>query len=451
MKNIKSETEVARMARRARSAARCLATLSDTRRREVLMAAADALFEQRAVILAANERDCHAALSAVEQGLMVPALFSRLQTSERGVEEMAARVRDVARLPDPVGKVLATIELDQGLVLYKVSCPLGVIGIIFESRPDVVPQVAALALKSGNALLLKGGVEAMQTNQALVSIWRAAYSRFDEIPEDAISLLHTREDVTEMLALEDDIDLIIPRGSKEFVHYVASQSQIPVLGHGEGLCHVYIDAAADLKKGYDVAFDSKVQYPAACNAAETLLVHQALANKFLPEMIAGFQSAGVEVRGCPRTVPLLPEHSVVAAVEDDWAAEYSDLVISVRVISSIDEAIAHINRYGSKHTESIVTEDRNAASKFMEEVDAASVYHNASTRFADGFRYGLGAELGISTSKLHARGPVGLEALVTYKYKLFGDGHTVKPYAAGERQFKHSSSPVSCSDSPARQ
>jgi len=451
MKNIKSETEVARIARHARGAARRLARLSDTRRREVLMAAADALFEQRAAILAANERDCHAALSAVEQGLMVPALFSRLQTSERGVEEMAARVRDVARLPDPVGKVLATIELDQGLVLYKVSCPLGVIGIIFESRPDVVPQVAALALKSGNALLLKGGVEAMQTNQALVSIWRAAYSRFDEIPEDAISLLHTREDVTEMLALEDDIDLIIPRGSKEFVHYVASQSQIPVLGHGEGLCHVYIDAAADLKKGYDVAFDSKVQYPAACNAAETLLVHQALANKFLPEMIARFQSAGVEVRGCPRTVPLLTEHCVVAAVEDDWAAEYSDLRISVRVISSIDEAIAHINRYGSKHTESIVTEDRNAASKFMEEVDAASVYHNASTRFADGFRYGLGAELGISTSKLHARGPVGLEALVTYKYKLFGDGHTVKPYAAGERQFKHSSSPVSCSDSPARQ
>ncbi|HYN24780.1 MAG TPA: aldehyde dehydrogenase family protein, partial [Pyrinomonadaceae bacterium] len=200
MKNIKSETKVTRMARRARSAARCLATLSDTRRREVLMAAADALCEQRAVILAANERDCQAALSAVEKGLMVPALFSRLQTSERGVEEMAARVRDVARLPDPVGKVLATIELDQGLILYKVSCPLGVIGIIFESRPDVVPQVAALALKSGNALLLKGGVEAMQTNEALVSILRAAYSRFDEIPEDAISLLHTREDVTEMLA-----------------------------------------------------------------------------------------------------------------------------------------------------------------------------------------------------------------------------------------------------------
>jgi len=221
------------------------------------------------------------------------------------------------------------------------------------------------------------------------------------------------------------------------VRYVASHSRIPVLGHGEGLCHVYIDVSADLEKGYDIAFDSKVQYPAACNAAETLLVHKAVATKFLPEMIDRFTSAGVEVRGCPSTLLLFNGRNVSAAFRDDWTTEYSDLKISIKIVGSIDEAITHIDRYGSKHTEVIVTEDEQAAARFMEEVDAASVFHNASTRFADGFRYGLGAELGISTSKLHARGPVGLEALVTYKYKLYGEGHTVRPYAEGERRFKH--------------
>jgi glutamate-5-semialdehyde dehydrogenase len=431
------ERNVALCARRARKAARRLATLSDTCRRQALLAAADALFEQRATILAANEQDCQQALSAVENGSMTPAMLARLRTSARGVEEMALRMHEVADLPDVVGRTLSITELDQGLTLHKVSCPLGVIGIVFESRPDVVPQVAALALKSGNALLLKGGAEAAQTNEALVSILRASFSSFSEIPEDAINLLHTREDVIELLALEDEIDLIIPRGSKQFVRYVANHSRIPVLGHGEGLCHVYIDVSADLEKGYDIAFDSKVQYPAACNAAETLLVHKAVATKFLPEMIDRFTSAGVEVRGCPSTLLLLDGRNVSAAFRDDWTTEYSDLKISIKIVGSIDEAITHIERYGSKHTEVIVTEDEQAASRFMEEVDAASVFHNASTRFADGFRYGLGAELGISTSKLHARGPVGLEALVTYKYKLYGEGHTVKPYAEGARKFKH--------------
>ncbi len=431
------ESNVALCARRARKVVRRLGALSDSCRRQALLVAADALFQQRAMILAANEQDCQEALSAVENGSMTRAMLARLQTSERGVEEMAARMREVSGLPNVVGRILSVTELDQGLMLHKVSCPLGVIGIVFESRPDVVPQVTALALKSGNALLLKGGSEAAQTNQALVSILRTSFRSFSEIPEDAISLLHTREDVLELLALEDEIDLIIPRGSKQFVRYVASHSRIPVLGHGEGLCHVYIDVSADLEKGYDIAFDSKVQYPAACNAAETLLVHKAVAARFLPEMIDRFTSAGVEVRGCPSTLLLLNGRKVNAAFRDDWSTEYSDLKISIKIVGSIDEAITHIERYGSKHTEVIVTEDEQAASRFMEEVDVASVFHNASTRFADGFRYGLGAELGISTSKLHARGPVGLEALVTYKYKLYGEGHTVKPYAEGERRFKH--------------
>jgi len=230
------------------------------------------------------------------------------------------------------------------------------------------------------------------------------------------------------LSLENDIDLIIPRGSKEFVKYVAERSRVPVLGHGEGICHVYVDAAAALKKACDVVLDSKVQYPAACNAAETLLVHTEIAPVVLPEILAALAKAGVEIRGCEKTIAIAPNATVLTATDEDWATEYSDLRISVKVVDSLDDAIAHINLYGSKHTESIITEDEEAARRFMEEVDAAGVYHNASTRFADGYRYGLGAELGISTSKLHARGPVGLEGLTTYKYKLFGDGHTVASY-----------------------
>jgi len=426
-------------ARRARAVARQLAALSDRQRRAALLAAADALVERQSEILAANELDASAVLHLVEGERMTHAMFDRLKTSARGVAEMAARVRDVANLPDPLGRTLAATELDNGLTLYKVSCPLGVIGMIFESRPDVIPQVAALALKSGNAVIFKGGAEAAHTNEVLVAIWRDTLARLPEIPLDAVSLLCTREDVAELLKLDEEIDLIIPRGSREFVRYIAENSRIPVLGHGEGICHVYIDSAADLDKGLAVAFDSKVQYPAACNSMETLLVHERVAGAFLPQMIARFKSACVEVRGCPRTITLAHADSVVSAAEQDWATEYADLIVSIKVVASADEAIEHIQQHGSGHTESIVTDDRNLATRFMESIDAAGVYHNVSTRFADGFRYGLGAELGISTSRLHARGPVGLEGLTTYKYQLFGDGHTVAMYSQGERFFKHRS------------
>ena len=425
------------IARRARVAALQLGGLSHIIRRDALLAAAQALIERSDKILAANELDASAARREVEAGKMSQAMFQRLTTSVGGVTEMAARVRDVASLPDPLGRTLAATELDDGLTLYKISCPLGVIGIIFESRPDVIPQVAALALKSGNAVIFKGGSEARHTNEALASIWREALEAFPEIPADIIQLIHTREEVGELLTLVDDIDLIIPRGSQEFVRYIAETSRIPVLGHGEGLCHVYIDRSANLEKALAVAFDSKVQYPSACNAMETLLVHQEVAYEFLPAMIQQFKSAGVEVRGCARTIALNGTAQIVPAADLDWATEYSDLIVSIKVVVSADEAIEHIQRYGSRHTESIVTEDQELATRFMEEIDAAGVYHNVSTRFADGFRYGLGAELGISTNKLHARGPVGLEGLTTYKYHLFGDGHTVAMYHKGGRVFKH--------------
>ena len=432
-----ARSNVATIARRARAAARLLAMVPGERRNAVLQAAADAIEENKLRILNANQSDCDTAIRAVAEGRMSRALFERLRISEQGIVQMAAGVREVAALADPIGRQLAVTELDDGLTLYKESCPIGVIGIIFEARPEIVPQIAALALKSGNAVILKGGTEAVHSNESLVSIWSKVLESFPDIPADAINLLYTREDVSEMLLLNDEIDLIIPRGSREFVRYVAEHSSVPVLGHGEGICHVYIDRAADLGKATDIAIDAKVQYPAACNAMETLLVHEELAGGFLPQLIKRFQSAGVEVRGCSRTIKLGERANVILATEDDWATEYSDLIISIKVVDSIAEAIEHIDRYGSGHTEAIVTEDREAAAQFMERVDAAGVYHNVSTRFADGFRYGFGAELGISTSKLHARGPVGIEGLTTYKYKLFGDGQTVASYAAGERSFKH--------------
>jgi glutamate-5-semialdehyde dehydrogenase len=257
------------------------------------------------------------------------------------------------------------------------------------------------------------------------------------VPLDSISLLQTRTDVMELLALDRDVDLIIPRGSYELVRFIMEHSRIPVLGHSEGICHVYVDRAADVQKAIDITYDAKVQYPAVCNAAETLLVHEAIAGEFLPKAVAKLKQAGVEIRGCARTLALLPGQGIVPATEKDWATEYSDLILSVKVVADLEEAIDHINRYGSHHTDAIVTEDSEAARRFMNEVDSAGVFQNASTRFADGFRYGFGAEVGISTSKLHARGPMGLEGLTTYKYKLVGDGHTVGPYAKGEKHFKH--------------
>jgi len=432
-----SAASVASIAQRARAASRELAKLSSDARNEVLLAAAQAIEQNAPRILEANAADCRAAEPAVAAGKMSSAMFARLRVKKSGVAQMAAQMREVARLEDPLGRRLAATELDDGLVLYKESCPLGVIGVVFESRPDVVPQLASLALKSGNAVILKGGSEAAQTNEALVSIWRECLGQFSSVPVDSISLLQTRADVLELLAQDRDVDLIIPRGSYELVRFIMEHSKIPVLGHGEGICHVYVDRAADVKKAVDITYDAKVQYPAVCNAAETLLVHEAIAEKFLPQAVAILKEAGVEIRGCAKTLALLPNEGIVRATEQDWRTEYGDLILSVKVVADLEEAIDHINRFGSHHTDAIVTEDAEAAKKFMNEVDSAGVFQNASTRFADGFRYGFGAEVGISTNKLHARGPMGLEGLTTYKYKLYGKGHTVGPYAKGEKQFKH--------------
>jgi len=422
---------------RARTASRQVAKLTAKQRNDVLLAAAKAIEQHAKHILEANAADCRAAEPAVKSGQMSAAMFERLRVKESGVGQMATQIRAVAKMEDPLGRKLAATELDKGLVLHRESCPIGVVGVIFESRPDVVPQLASLALKSGNAVILKGGSEAAQTNDALVSIWKETLKRFPAVPLDSISLLESRAAVLELLAMDHDVDLIIPRGSYELVRFIMKHSRIPVLGHGEGICHVYVDRAANVKKAVEIAYDAKVQYPAVCNAAETLLIDAAIAPKFLPKVVAKLKEAAVEIRGCEKTMALLPNAGIVPATEQDWRTEYSDLILSIKVVGGVDEAIEHINRYGSHHTDAIVTESAEAAKKFLNEVDSAGVFHNASTRFADGFRYGFGAEVGISTNKLHARGPMGLEGLTTYKYKLHGSGHTVAPYAKGEKKFKH--------------
>jgi glutamate-5-semialdehyde dehydrogenase len=432
-----SDSSVKAIAARARKASRALAQLSAKVRNEVLLSIAAAIEANVRRILEANERDCRAAEQEVQAGGMTSTMLARLRVSERGVAQMATQIREVARLDDPLGRTLWAMELDDGLVLYKETCPFGVIGVIFESRPDVLPQLASLALKSGNAILLKGGAEATHTNETLVAIWRAALAKLPAVPADSIHLFESRADVKEMLALDRDVDLIIPRGSYALVEFIMAHSKIPVLGHSEGICHVYVDRAADMEKAIEIAYDAKVQYPAVCNAAETLLVHQDIARTFLPRMVARLKEAQVEIRGDERTLAMLPDQGIVPATEQDWSTEYSDLILSLKIVTDLDEAIEHVNRFGSRHTDAVVTEDPETARRFLNEVDAAGVFQNASTRFADGYRYGLGAEVGISTSKLHARGPMGLEGLTTSKYKLVGSGHTVAPYAKGEKKFKH--------------
>jgi glutamate-5-semialdehyde dehydrogenase len=431
-----SRASVAEVGRRARAASRLLARLTNPQRNEALFALADAVEKSLPQILEANAEDCRAAEPAVKSGEMSAAMLARLG-DQRKLGNMPAYIRSVADLPDPVGRRLSATELDEGLVLHKETCPLGVVGVVFESRPEVISQVAALTLKSANAVILKGGSEAVRTNDAIVAVWREALGRFPAVPADALQLLHTREEFTELLSRDRDVDLIVPRGSYELVHFVMRNSRIPVLGHGEGVCHVYVDAAADVAKAVPVTVDAKVQGPAICNAAETLLVHRAVAKEFLPKVAAKLIEAGVELRGCAETITLLPKLAVVPATDKDWRTEYSDLVLSIRIVKDLDEAIAHINEYGSHHTDAIITEDAAAARRFMDEVDSAGVFQNASTRFSDGYNYGLGAEIGISNGKLHARGPMGLEGLTTYKYKLFGSGQTVADYSKGVKKFTH--------------
>ncbi|MDO4796729.1 MAG: glutamate-5-semialdehyde dehydrogenase [Coriobacteriales bacterium] len=388
--------------------------------REALIAHKDEVFE-------ANRQD----LEAAECDGVASAVVKRLKFDEGKLADVCAGIADLIGLPDPVGRELLKRELDEGLVLVRQSCPIGVIGVIFEARPDALVQISTLCLKSGNCALLKGGSETMRTNKALFDVIYAAAVDAG-LPATCLHQVEAREEITELLDCDTSVDLLIPRGSNAFVRYIMDHTRIPVMGHADGICHIYVDANADVQKAVRVVVDAKVQYTAACNAVETLLVQRSAAERLLPPIVAGLVAEGVEVRGTDEVRAIV---DCAPATDEDWDTEYLALIISIKLVEDVDEAIDHINRHGSHHTDAIVTEYQTTAERFLQLVDSAGVYQNASTRFADGFRYGFGAEVGISTSKLHARGPVGLEGLVTYKYKIYGTDHVVGDYASGARSF----------------
>ena len=425
------ENSLVAIAAKTRQAARTLASLSAQQKNEAIESIAQALEAAAPDITAANEADLQAAL---DDNLAKP-LYGRLKLDAIKLEAAIRGVRDVAKLPDPAGAVQIHRELDDGLILKRIACPLGVLGIIFESRPDAVMQISTLAVKSGNGVILKGGKEAVRSCLALVKAIRQGLTHAG-VDANAVQLLTTREETRALLELDGYVDLIIPRGSNAFVRFVQENTRIPVLGHADGICHLYVDAAADLAKTAKIAVDAKAGYPSACNAIETLLVHKDIAVQALPVLAEALQQAGVKLLGDDATRQVLTE--IQAATESDWSTEYSDLILAIRVVDSVDAAIDHINTYGSRHTDAIATENQATADQFMTQVDAAGVYHNCSTRFADGFRYGFGAEVGISTQKMPPRGPVGLEGLVTYKYQVVGDGHIVATYSGEQaKAFTH--------------
>lgn len=421
-------------AREARTASRPLAALPLAMRNDALNRIADALLAGKDEIQAANQRDVDRSVTA---GLAAP-LLKRLHFDEPKIRAVVAGIHDLVRLPDPLGHVTLDRELDDGLLLKRITCPIGVIGIIFESRPDALVQISTLCLKSGNCVLLKGGSEALETNRTLTRLIEQA-GRETGLPAGWIQLLETRSDVTDLLALDQEVDLLIPRGSNEFVQYIMDHTRIPVLGHADGVCHLFIDESADTDMAIRLAIDSKTQYVSVCNAVETILLHEKAADRLLPTLTDALQKAGVTLYGCPRTCARIGCEPVT-----DWHTEYLDYKVSIKLVDSLEEAIEHINRFSSGHTESIVTADPEAAAIFQQLVDSGNVFWNCSTRFSDGFRYGFGAEVGISTSKIHARGPVGLEGLTTYKYLMSGHGDIVADYSAGRRHFTHRDRPGSC-------
>ena len=426
--------ELLQRAAAVRLAAVDLGQTDDAQRAAALQAMADALEDKAAAIVAANREDLE---RSAAEGL-APALMARLKLDATKLAGAIEGLRKVAALEDPLGRRQLHRELDQGLVLERITVPLGVVGVIFEARPDAVMQIASLAIRSGNGAILKGGSEARCTNEAVMQALKHGRSS-SAVSADALARLTTRQESLALLRLDGLVDLIIPRGSNDLVRFIQDNTRIPVLGHADGICHLYVDAAADVGQALRVAIDSKTQYPAACNAIETLLVPEAIAPAFLAEAVPAFRDAGVTLRGDASSQALGVE---AAASEEDWRTEYLDLVLAVRVVPDMPAAMDHIRRFGSRHTEAIVTGDAAVADRFLAAVDSAGVYHNCSTRFADGFRYGFGAEVGISTQTLPPRGPVGLEGLVTYRYRLRGDGHIAADFSSGARQFSHRDLPL---------
>lgn len=404
-----------------------MAALPLDKRNEALRAATEALLAHSEEIFAANRAD----MEAAEQAGIAAAVMKRLKFDEHKLADVIAGIEELIKLPDPLSQVQLARELDEGLTLYRVTCPIGVIGIIFEARPDALVQISSLCIKSGNCAVLKGGKETARTNRVLFKLIYDAVTACG-LPEGCMLQAELHNEIDELLSCHDCVDLLIPRGSNQFVQYIMNHTKIPVMGHADGVCHIYVDDDYDLNKALPILVDAKTQYTAACNATETLLVNRRIAADFLPAAAKALADAGVKLRGTKEVSEIIACETMG---EYEFNTEYLDLVLSVKLVDSLEEAVRHINHFGSHHTDCIITENQEHACKFMQLVDSAGVYQNCSTRFADGFRYGFGAEVGISTGKIHARGPVGLEGLVTYKYKLFGTGQIVGDYASGKKKF----------------
>lgn len=413
------ENNFLEIATKAKNASKKVATLSTEIKNKALLNIANNLKANQDKIFEANKMDLELAKPFVENGELSQSVFNRLKLDENKMRDMIQGIIDISNLEDPIGKTLLKRQLDDGLILTKISCPIGVLGIIFEARPDVISQISSLAIKSSNAVILKGGKESVNTNKAIMNVIQEALAKTEGFPENVLTQVFTRDDVKNMLSMDKYIDLIIPRGGNNLVKFIKENTKIPVLGHADGICHIFVDASADLEKSKRVIIDAKTQYPSACNSVETILIHKDF--KYETELLKALEDADIELIATP----------------ESWHKEYSDKVLSYKFVSSLEEAIEHINEFSSGHTESILTENENNAKIFMNAVDSAGVYHNVSTRFADGFRYGFGAEVGISTNKTHARGPVGLEGLTIYKYNLEGNGDIVKDYVEGVKKFNH--------------
>ncbi len=407
------------IAGKAKKASLEIADLSEEIKNSALLNIANKIEEEKENIFNANNQDLVEANTLVVSGEITKSTFNRLKLDENKFRDMVKGIRDIANLPDPINKKLLVRELDKDLTLYKISCPIGVLGIIFEARPDVITQISSLAIKSSNAVILKGGKESINTNKKIMSIIQSALKETKGFPENVVNQVFTRDDVSEMLKCDKYINLIIPRGGNKLVKFIKENTKIPVLGHADGICHIFTDESADLAMAQKVITDAKTQYPSACNSVETLLIH-----KNFPQIEALLGALELS------EIKLIPN-------PESWSFEYGDKILAYKFVNDIDEAIDHINTYGSGHTDCIITNSKENAEKFMNKVDSAGVYHNVSTRFADGFRYGFGAEVGISTNKTHARGPVGLEGLTIYKYKLIGSGQIVSDYTNGLKNFHH--------------
>ncbi|KAI8320505.1 gamma-glutamyl phosphate reductase GPR [Martensiomyces pterosporus] len=451
------------VARSAREASNLLQTISSAQKSAVLKRIKAVLEERRAAIVEANRQDKEAAQKEVEAGRLSASLFKRLDIEGAGGEKFSTLLQgvdDVDRIPDPIGQVTLARRLDSNLDLYRVVCPVGVCLVIFEARPEVVVNIACLAIKSGNAAILKGGKEATRTNQVLAEAIQYAIATTPaeegqtKFPERAVQVVSTRDEINSLLDMDRYVDLVIPRGSNSLVRHIQNNTRIPVLGHADGICSTFIDESADTRKAVHIVADAKTNYPAACNSTETLLVHSKVADTVFVEVAKALLDAGVRLHADSRALASIEKAGLLddprlapqvsKAEESEFAHEYTDLDIAIRVVDTLDEAIDHINTHGSKHTDAIITEERGNAEWFMRRVDAAGVYWNASTRFADGFRYGFGTEIGVSTNKTHARGPAGLEGLTIYKYYLFGDGQGAGDFGvgAGKRQFMHQDIPL---------